>query len=454
MNKILRAIDFIESHLPIGTSIEEIANHCFTSKWHLQKCFKNTVGLSIGQYQRYRLLSLAAQRIASTQERILDIAIEYGFESQEAFARSFKRFANVSPRNLRNNPQWAALITLQKLDKKALSNIECYRRIQSELITEESQRWASYCYQVPNSADDNISVISQVMSFWETFYRRDELPAMKDRTPVLMEFRQLNHFTSGSFPMAIAYPIHKNEPVPSDMIEVVLPKRQMYRFVLPSTDHALPFLNYLYTNWCQNQKVAIGIPPLIWKGGVGEFLTCLVPAKPESTSELPIGMVTSPQIVVSPEASVQVKEVSLPELDNFGSRRISSFLRRFKSLTDLELNCECVYFSDNVQYVNKVEIQPFKIYIREEAASTSTMISGDFTSACIRKLNVPSGQYLQSQWRGTILDVEHGLEVFFHDYLQSSPFYYTPQTQFITGLCVENGFYSFTLNTPVKRRRG
>ncbi len=73
------------------------------SRSNLQHQFKNKTGLTISQYQSRRLLSLAAGEIANTDRRILDIALDYGFESQEAFARAFKRFAWVAPKTCVSN---------------------------------------------------------------------------------------------------------------------------------------------------------------------------------------------------------------------------------------------------------------------------------------------------------------------------------------------------------------
>ncbi|MFL7013462.1 helix-turn-helix domain-containing protein [Enterovibrio norvegicus] len=112
MNTILSVIALIEDSLPETLRVEQIAARSGYSRWHLQRQFKRATGMSISQYQRHRLLSLAAEKIATTEHRILDIAIEFGFESQEAFARAFKRFAMVAPKNIRQQPVWAKRLSL------------------------------------------------------------------------------------------------------------------------------------------------------------------------------------------------------------------------------------------------------------------------------------------------------------------------------------------------------
>ncbi|SFO71946.1 helix-turn-helix domain-containing protein [Enterovibrio norvegicus] len=75
MNTILSVIALIEDSLPETLRVEQIAARSGYSRWHLQRQFKRSTGMSISQYQRHRLLSLAAEKIATTEHRILDIAI-------------------------------------------------------------------------------------------------------------------------------------------------------------------------------------------------------------------------------------------------------------------------------------------------------------------------------------------------------------------------------------------
>jgi AraC family transcriptional regulator len=54
-------------------------------------------GVSVGEYVRRRRLTLAAQELAVQQARVLDVALKYGYESPEAFAKAFRKAHGIAP---------------------------------------------------------------------------------------------------------------------------------------------------------------------------------------------------------------------------------------------------------------------------------------------------------------------------------------------------------------------
>ncbi|PPS57908.1 hypothetical protein CRX72_08025 [Pantoea sp. BRM17] len=70
---------------------DEMRVHSGYSKWHLQRMFKEVTGHAIGAYIRARRLSKAAVALRLTSRPILDIALQYRFDSQQTFTRAFKK---------------------------------------------------------------------------------------------------------------------------------------------------------------------------------------------------------------------------------------------------------------------------------------------------------------------------------------------------------------------------
>lgn len=103
IDRIQRAIDFIETHLTESISIESIAHEACFSMWHFQKIFSSTVGDSVKEYVRKRRLTSAVNDLSKTNRRIIEIALDYQFDSQESFTRAFKTFTGVTPGELRKN---------------------------------------------------------------------------------------------------------------------------------------------------------------------------------------------------------------------------------------------------------------------------------------------------------------------------------------------------------------
>lgn len=94
---IQQTIQWIESHLHEGISANEIAAVSGFSQYHFHRIFQKTVGISAIEYIRQRRLANAASQLLYTDERIIDIAFFYQFESQEAFTRAFKKVYQLPP---------------------------------------------------------------------------------------------------------------------------------------------------------------------------------------------------------------------------------------------------------------------------------------------------------------------------------------------------------------------
>lgn len=98
-----RAIIYIENHLDEDIKVEDVAKEAGYSYYHLTRQFSAVLGESVGSYIKRRRLADAAKKLLYTDKRILDIAIESGFESAEAFSRAFKLLYKVSPITYRKN---------------------------------------------------------------------------------------------------------------------------------------------------------------------------------------------------------------------------------------------------------------------------------------------------------------------------------------------------------------
>src|SRR3984885_50510 len=97
IGRIQRAIDYIEEHLKDELPTESIADVAHFSMWHFQRVFGAIVGDSVKEYVRKRRLASALVELTSTDRRILDIAIDHQFESQESFTRAFKLLYGKTP---------------------------------------------------------------------------------------------------------------------------------------------------------------------------------------------------------------------------------------------------------------------------------------------------------------------------------------------------------------------
>lgn len=97
------AINYIEENITEEIIIEDIAKKAFMSPFYFQRGFTMLCGFTIGEYIRQRRLTLAGSELVSTDEKIIDIALKYGYISPDSFTKAFTRFHGVTPTAVRKD---------------------------------------------------------------------------------------------------------------------------------------------------------------------------------------------------------------------------------------------------------------------------------------------------------------------------------------------------------------
>lgn len=97
------AIDYMEDHLREPITVQDVAAHVYVSPFYLQKGFEIVTGYSVSKYLRSRRLYLAALDLAAGEDKVIDVAYRYGFETPESFTKAFSRFHGATPTQIRRN---------------------------------------------------------------------------------------------------------------------------------------------------------------------------------------------------------------------------------------------------------------------------------------------------------------------------------------------------------------
>jgi AraC family transcriptional regulator len=91
------ALAYMESKMAESIRIEDVAKIAHVSPFHFQRMFSMLTGFTVADYVRKRRLTLAAQELASSKIRVLDVALKYGYDSPESFAKAFRKAHGLSP---------------------------------------------------------------------------------------------------------------------------------------------------------------------------------------------------------------------------------------------------------------------------------------------------------------------------------------------------------------------
>lgn len=136
--RINRTVDYIENNLEGEIDDDRIAEIFAGAKGSFQRTFASITGISLSEYIRKRRLTKAGNEIRNTDERIIDIAVKYGYNSQIAFGYAFKKFHKITPSAARrsNAPlcDFPRLSFKLILSKEGVSNMKFYNLDNAEYI--------------------------------------------------------------------------------------------------------------------------------------------------------------------------------------------------------------------------------------------------------------------------------------------------------------------------------
>ena len=97
MSAISTAITYMENHITENVTTEDVAREVHISPFYFQKGFSLLCGFTIAEYLRNRRLSLAGNELATSDARVIDVAMKYGYDSPDSFTKAFTRFHGVTP---------------------------------------------------------------------------------------------------------------------------------------------------------------------------------------------------------------------------------------------------------------------------------------------------------------------------------------------------------------------
>lgn len=97
------ALKYIEENIASDIDIKEAAKKAHCSDFHFRRMFSFLAGITLSEYIRRRRLTLAAFELQGCSKKIIDIAVKYGYDSPDAFARAFQKLHGVKPSEARNN---------------------------------------------------------------------------------------------------------------------------------------------------------------------------------------------------------------------------------------------------------------------------------------------------------------------------------------------------------------
>lgn len=103
LRQLSQVIDYIEKNLDGDISYDEAAKIACLSPYYFQRIFSYITGITLPCYIRRRRMTKAAFELQTTNKKVMDIGLKYGYESPTAFNRAFQSVHGVAPTAARSN---------------------------------------------------------------------------------------------------------------------------------------------------------------------------------------------------------------------------------------------------------------------------------------------------------------------------------------------------------------
>ncbi len=113
VRRFARVLDHIDANLDGALTVATLSEVAGISPFHFQRQFRHYLGLGVHRYIQHVRLRRAAFQLAFRHRDILEIALEAGYGSHEAFTRAFRKLVGQPPSAFREAPEWERWHALQ-----------------------------------------------------------------------------------------------------------------------------------------------------------------------------------------------------------------------------------------------------------------------------------------------------------------------------------------------------
>lgn len=248
LEQVQRGIDYLEEHLDQSVDLTTVSKAAGISHWHFQRIFKALTGETLMAYVRSRRLANAHQRLLTTDEPILRIALEAGYESQAAFTRAFRAAYGTTPGAFRRLGDKRLFPQKVRFDADYLQHLHTNMQIEPRWITRPAAYYVGMKTTCFGTDSDKNNVGEMLPPLWDAFLAR--LDEVSESVPGVCygivrtqssESDQLEYFAAIEA---------TTEQVPEGMTSIAIEPAEYacfeHRGPAKQVDHTV---SYIYSTW-------------------------------------------------------------------------------------------------------------------------------------------------------------------------------------------------------------
>lgn len=247
--RIQQAINFVDEHLTEELPITEIAAQAHFSAFHFQRLFQAISGFGVQEYVRKRRLSEAAVLLKETSRNVLDIAVLYQYQSQEAFTRAFEKHFGMTPGKFRKSD-------IQPVLQPRMDFLKIRHLIKGEIyVNKPSIVMLDDILIVGRSHQTSLheeKYFAEIPGFYQAFgSNQDYLRIPNKAAPDMSYGISCDFADDGSFSFVVGEAVqHFPEVIPEGFVTMTLPAGKYAEFKVNSfADQVQNIRRYIYGTW-------------------------------------------------------------------------------------------------------------------------------------------------------------------------------------------------------------
>lgn len=245
-----KAVEYIEAHLNEQIGLGDVSRETGYSYYHMTRMFSSILGESVGRYINRRRLYKASEQLIYSEQKVIDIALECGFESSEAFSRAFKTAFGCSPVDYRKAGLDFVMNAKKQLVPEDVSHIANNISRSPEIVLLEETKIAGL--RGTTSLSDN-----RIPELWKQFH---SLPKEVFAAPVgysICETKQTAYTKDGDvlFSVMVGGPVHDFDYLPQELSIKTLSAGKYAVFTHRGTlANLFKTYQYIFGTWLQSTK--------------------------------------------------------------------------------------------------------------------------------------------------------------------------------------------------------